>query len=265
MLNIAIWGKFFVLIQTHRDIRYDEVYAQIMYEQEDKSKEQKARHLRGFQRKSCIMNVVVAVLAATLGIVYVYYAVALGLDIFNPSPRESAIDFYADYNATRKMQWILSAIFSGAIIVLSVALMIKLKVRFDDFYAEYGCFLWAVFSVQALSMIIQTTVEVLRIYDEAVIELPTKIKVVPYSILTVVVNIVTTIVPMLTQLSCLIFGWIRHRRPAAQPQAPEADREQAFGHIKYVKDVVRPDYISYYDPTVEYYIVDVMQYLPERR
>ena len=263
MLNIAIWGKFFVLIQTHRDIRYDEVYAQIMYELEDQSKEKKEKHLKGFRLKSFVMNIVVLVLALTLGIVYVYYAVALGLDIFNPDPRESAKDFYADYNATRKMQWIISAIFSGAIIVLSVALMIKLKVRFDDFYAEYGCFLWTVFSVQALSMIIQTTVEVLRIYDEAVIELPTKINDVPYVILTIVVNTVTTIVPMLTQLSCFIFGWIRHRRPATQ--APEADREQAFGHIKYVKDVVRPDYISYYDPTVEYYIVDVMQYLPERR
>ena len=32
-----------------------------------------------------------------------------------------------------------------------------------------------------------------------------------------------------------------------------------------MKDVVRPDYISYYDPTVEYYIIDVVQYLPEQR
>ena len=31
-----------------------------------------------------------------------------------------------------------------------------------------------------------------------------------------------------------------------------------------MKDAVRPDYITYYDPSVEYYIVDPMQYLPER-
>ena len=90
-------------------------------------------------------------------------------------------------------------------------------------------------------------------------------KVVPYSILTVFVNIVTMIIPMMTQLSCLIFGWIRQaRRDNPPPQSPLIDRQPLMQN-KYVKDVVRPDYISYYDPTVEYYIVDVSQYLPGRR
>ena len=31
-----------------------------------------------------------------------------------------------------------------------------------------------------------------------------------------------------------------------------------------MRDAVRPDYITYYDPTVEYYIADPIQYLPER-
>ena len=31
-----------------------------------------------------------------------------------------------------------------------------------------------------------------------------------------------------------------------------------------MKDAVRPDYITYYDPSVEYYIADPIQYLPER-
>ena len=31
MLNIAIWGYFYLKILTHRDIRYDEINAAIMY------------------------------------------------------------------------------------------------------------------------------------------------------------------------------------------------------------------------------------------
>ena len=31
-----------------------------------------------------------------------------------------------------------------------------------------------------------------------------------------------------------------------------------------MRDAVRPDYITYYDPTVEYYLADPIQYLPEK-
>ena len=40
-VNIAVWVYFFMKIKTHRDIRYDEVKAQMMYEIEDNSNEQK--------------------------------------------------------------------------------------------------------------------------------------------------------------------------------------------------------------------------------
>ena len=32
-----------------------------------------------------------------------------------------------------------------------------------------------------------------------------------------------------------------------------------------MKDAERPDYITYYDPAVEYYILNVIAYLPEKR
>ena len=41
MLNIAEWIYYFLVLKTHRYIREDEIYAEIMYEEEDKSKEQK--------------------------------------------------------------------------------------------------------------------------------------------------------------------------------------------------------------------------------
>ena len=32
-----------------------------------------------------------------------------------------------------------------------------------------------------------------------------------------------------------------------------------------MQNPVRPDYISFFDPTVEYYTVDAIQYLPKER
>ena len=157
---------------------------------------------------TCILDllwIIVSVLAATLISVYIYFVVKISKDIFNPNAYESAIDFYSDYDKTRTMQWVISAIFSVMIIVLSLSIMYKLKVRFPDFYAEFGCYFWTVFTIQILSMLTMTTIEILRMYNEAVIELPTKINAVQYAILAVVVNIFTTIVPMITQLSCLLF------------------------------------------------------------
>ena len=65
------------------------------------------------------------------------------------------------------MQWIISTIFTVMIILMSLSLMIKLRVRFIDFYKEYGCFLWVVFAIQAISMIIKSTTEALLEENDA--------------------------------------------------------------------------------------------------
>ena len=95
------------------------------------------------------------------------------------------------------------------IIFISLTLMLKLRLRFQDFYADYGSYLWAVFSVQALSMIIKTTLEALLVYNNEMFIDLFQSDIALYSILYVISKIVSTIVPMITQLSCLIFGWIR--------------------------------------------------------
>ena len=74
-----------------------------MYEQEDNSKQEKEAYLRTFNKTSLIMNIVVAVIVIILSIVYIYFAVSISLDIFNPNPHEKAINFYSDYNKTRKL------------------------------------------------------------------------------------------------------------------------------------------------------------------
>ena len=48
-------------------------------------------------------------------------------------------------------------------------------------------------------------------------------------------NLTASIIPMVTQLSALVFGFIRHKK---------------------VNELDKPTYISYFDPVVEYYKVD---------
>lgn len=74
LLNIAIWGRFYVLIGTHRAIRYDEVFHQIMYEQDDQSLAKKNKHLRTFKNRSYVMYLIVAVSALALSTAYLFYS-----------------------------------------------------------------------------------------------------------------------------------------------------------------------------------------------
>ena len=113
------------------------------------------------------------------------------------------------------MIWIIGTTFTVIIISISVSLMCMLRIRFYDFYAEYGCFLWVIFTTQALSIIIKTTFEGLLFYSDVMINFINELlssNDVLFSILYVISNIVTTMIPMFTQLSCFIFGWIRHKR-----------------------------------------------------
>ena len=94
------------------------------------------------------------VLGTALSAVYFYFAYRIAKDCFIDDPKESADEFYKDYNRTRVMQWVMSAIFSVMMIMLSLLMILSVKHRYEDFYAEYGCFLWAVSTIQALSMVI---------------------------------------------------------------------------------------------------------------
>ena len=55
-------------------------------------------------------------------------------------------------------------------ISMGFVLLSKLKNRFDDFYAEFGCYLWTVVIIQALSLLILTTANALIYLDDAVKE-----------------------------------------------------------------------------------------------
>ena len=61
---------------------------------------------------------------------------------------------------------------------------------------------------------------------------------------------------MVTQLSCLVFGWIRYKRGENKYITPLLKEYQPEEYEN--KEIARrPFYISYFDPTVEYYTVAV--------
>ena len=51
---------------------------------------------------------------------------------------------------------------------MSFLMMCKLRIRFEDFYADYGRFLWTVVIIQAISLLIQTTTDILVINNATV-------------------------------------------------------------------------------------------------
>ena len=147
---------------------------------------------------------------------------------------------------------------------MSLIMMCLLKTQFDDFHAEYGCFLKTVVTIQGVSLLIQTIINALISENEAVINWvysPTKNQVI-YSILSISYNIVAFIVPILNQLSCLIFVWIRNSRGANKFKRPNLVRNQKVHYLEKSQQK-RPDYITVFDPTVEYYMVDVAKYMKE--
>ena len=49
-------------------------------------------------------------------------------------------------------------------------MMCQIRIRFNDFYSEYGCFLWTVVIIQAISLLIKTAIDNLTAYYTAVYE-----------------------------------------------------------------------------------------------
>ena len=111
------------------------------------------------------------------------------------------------------LQSISSAIFTAVLVFMSLLLMSKLRKRFEKFYVEYGCYLWTIVIIQAISLLISTTSDILFTYNGAANDFFDHNDV-TYITYVVTDDIVSLIVPTLTQLSCLIFGWIRYRRQA---------------------------------------------------
>ena len=90
--------------------------------------------------------------------IYLYYAFKTTIDWLNLvediSNNYKYEEYLSDGKQTHMMHWIIGMIFTVMIIFISVSIMCKLRIRFDDFYADYGCFLWVIFTIQALSMLL---------------------------------------------------------------------------------------------------------------
>ena len=118
-------------------------------------------------------------------------------------------------------------------VVLSVMLMYRFRNRFHGLYTDYGRSLWKGVIIHIIALSIGTTFFLLYSYCYIWIDfwIQNDAREITLETLT---SLFTFIVPMIPQLSCLFFGYIRHKKA---PYSLE----------------VRPSYISYFDPIVEYY------------
>ena len=107
-------------------------------------------HQAELKTKTFITYSVVAILATALSFIYFYYSVRFVRDGLNFDTDE----YPKDLTKSLMLRWIFSAIFTVGQTFTSVLMMCKLRKEFDDFFAEYGCFLWTVVTVQALSLLI---------------------------------------------------------------------------------------------------------------
>ena len=118
-------------------------------------------------------------------------------------------------------------------VVLSVMLMYRFRNRFHGLYTDYGRSLWKGVIIHIISLLICATFYSLYYYCDAWMAfwISNHTRLATFKIISA---LCIFIVPMMPPLSCLFFGYIRHKKPPY-------DQEE------------RPPYISYFDPIVEYY------------
>ena len=99
----------------------------------------------------------------------------------------------------------------------------RLKYRFHGLYTDYGSQLKVILIVQALSLAIGLTISLLTAYDHdfRVFWLANIKREVAYKVIN---RIFTFYVPILTQLSSLIFGYIRYQKDKEALQASNDNR-----------------------------------------
>ena len=103
--------------------------------------------------------------------------------------------------------------------------MRKLKQRFYGLYSEYGRTLWTAIILQAISLTILTLNNILLVYSTSFDKFKDDNKDVLHCLFELFYNIVSWIIPLVVQLSCLIFGYIRHKRADEfHTPYPDSDR-----------------------------------------
>ena len=152
---------------------------------------------------------------------------------------------YIKYDRDSKlMRWINLVVFTVILLIVSLMMMRKIRLRFHSLYTEYGCSLRTVYIVQGISILSLTVFSLLEYYSDSWSMLYDSNPVL-FTFLCVLGQIMNWIIPMIAQLNCLIFGYIRHTKPHQENE--------------------RPDYITYFDPIVEYYTRSHSQARPQEQ
>ena len=170
---------------------------------------------KNLKKNSCILNIVVSAISILLSALYIYgTAKACNLNSnYKPSYETK---FYKTYNHILMIVPISLTATTVSLTVMSFMMMNRLRYRLD--HTDYGRKLWCVIITQIISLLLGTLDFVLFEYVDSV-------KAFWYandlreSIQIILINLLVFQLPMLTQLSCLFFGYIRHSKTKKQAQS----------------------------------------------
>ena len=104
----------------------------------------------------------VALIATAYSFIFIYAAVLDCKAII----AEDLYKWYQTYRDIEFLRWINLVFFTTMLIVVSVIMMRKLRLRFYSLYTDYGSKLLAIYIVQAISLLLMTIYEILDYYNQ---------------------------------------------------------------------------------------------------
>ena len=143
LMNITKWVCYFLFLRTHRKIRWEELYVQIIdCKVEDdynlpsnqlKLENFRKNFLSKLDRQTCITYSIVGTIAVGIIVTYMFFTVKLCL---NFDDRDNMKEIEA------QLLWVnvvgLALLIIGPTVV-NMVMIHKLRDQFDDLYADYGC------------------------------------------------------------------------------------------------------------------------------
>ena len=157
-MNITKWINYFLFLRTHRKIRYEEVYVEMIdCKVEDdynlpsnqlKLKNLTNNFLSQLERQTNITYRIVGTVALAIIATYVIFTVKFFLSA-NDVDKRSEIE--------TQIYWVNTiglAFLTICPTVVNIVMLHRLRDRFDDLFADYGCKIQTVMIIQVVSIIV---------------------------------------------------------------------------------------------------------------
>ena len=143
LMNITKWINYFLFLRTQRKIRYEEVYVEMMhckieddyYLPSNQLKLQNSRmnFLSQLERQNCITYRIIGTIAVGIISTYVIFTVIFFLSV-NDDDKRNVIEAQIFWVNTIGL-----AFLTICPTVVNIVIIHRLRDRFDDLYADFGC------------------------------------------------------------------------------------------------------------------------------